>query len=76
MSKYVEWGVIHGEGDIVCECDHCGEEERIEFFDSVVDFRVAQKEIEEIGWLSSKVNGEWKDFCGLDCKNAFVRKNL
>ena len=29
MSKYTDWGMIHGEGEIVCECDNCDYEERI-----------------------------------------------
>lgn len=75
MSKEVEWGVIHGEGDIVCTCDHCEGEERIEFIEGP-DFRSAQAELKEMGWMSSKINGEWYDFCSMECRNAFVKENL
>lgn len=75
MSKEVEWGVIHGEGEIVCTCDHCGYEERLEFEDGP-DFREAQDELREMGWSSSKINGEWFDFCSMDCRNAYIKENL
>lgn len=75
MSKEVDWSFIHGAGDIVCTCDQCGEEERIEF-DNGPDFREAQREIEGMGWTSSRINGEWFDFCSMDCRNAYVKENL
>lgn len=75
MSKEVEWSHIHGEGEIVCSCDHCGEEERIEFFERP-DYREAQSEIEQLGWTSSRINGEWHDFCSMKCRNDYIRKNL
>lgn len=75
MSKYVEWGLVHNEGEIVCTCDHCGYEERIDFYDGP-DFREAQEELAESGWTSSRINGVWFDFCSIDCRNAFIKKNL
>ena len=26
MSKNIEWGMVHGEGEVVAECDNCGAE--------------------------------------------------
>ncbi len=75
MSKDVEWGFIHGEGEIVCTCDHCGEEERAEFLEGP-DFREAQEELKEMGWVSSRINGDWYDFCSMECRNAYIKKNL
>lgn len=31
MSKEIEWGMIHGEGTIVCTCDQCGKEHEVDF---------------------------------------------
>lgn len=75
MSKEVEWGVIHGEGTIVCTCDNCGCEEEIEFDGGRPDYREAQDEIEDLGWMSTKVNGEWYDFCCESCRNQFIKNN-
>ena len=76
MSKEVEWGIIHGEGDIVCSCDNCEDEERIEFCDGHPDYREAQREIEIAGWMSSRINNEWYDFCCSSCRNEFVKRNI
>ena len=76
MSKEVEWGEIHGDGEIVCTCDECGEDARIEFYDCNVDYREAQREIEKQGWMSSRINGDWYDFCSMECRNAYIKKNL
>ena len=76
MSKEVDWGHIHGEGEIVCTCDECGEEYRIEFFDSNIDYREAQKEIEKECWQKARMNGEWYDFCTMECRHDYIRKNL
>lgn len=48
MSKYTDWGVIHGEGEIVCECDNCDYEERIEF-EGYPDYKEAQQELRSMG---------------------------
>ncbi len=75
--KEVEWSEIYGEGEIVCYCDNdsCNEEERVDFEDGP-DFKEAQDIIEEIGWVSSKINGEWKDFCSQTCRRKYLEKNL
>lgn len=39
MSKEVDWGVIHGEGDIVSTCEMCDLEHRYPFEDQDVDYR-------------------------------------
>ena len=73
--KEVEWSVIHDEGEIICECDQCGEQEAIDFYKRP-DFREAQDEIEKMGWVSCRINGEWKDFCTMTCRNTYVKENL
>jgi hypothetical protein len=74
MSKGVEWGERHGEGSIVCECDQCGEQELIDFDDGP-DFRAAQEELKEMGWISRKIDGEWYDFCSEACYYDWIKEN-
>lgn len=73
MSKEVEWGVIHGEGTIYCECDECGSTYEYEFEDGNVDYRECQAELKEEGWISRNIDGEWYDFCCLECFKNFMR---
>ena len=73
MSKEVYWGLIHGEGDIHCECDQCGEEHDYSFEDGDVDFRDCQEELKMMGWISRKIDGEWCDFCCKECLDKFIR---
>lgn len=75
MSKEIDWGMIHGEGDIVCECDQCGEEERIPFEDGCIDYREAQTELKALGWVSRKIDDEWHDFCSNKCHYDYVNEN-
>lgn len=75
MGKEVEWGVIHGEGEIVCTCDACGDEYVLPFEYGQIDYREAQRAIEEEGWTSCQVNGEWHDFCCEKCRNDYIKKH-
>lgn len=76
MSKYIDWGIIHGEGTIIAECDECGIEENAYEFecgDVDVDYREAQSNLRDMGWVSKKINNEWHDFCP-ECKRKFINK--
>lgn len=74
MSKEVDWGLIHGEGDIVSTCEMCGLEHRYPFEDQDVDYREAQRAIESEGWTSCMVKEEWHDFCCEKCRNDYIKK--
>ena len=73
--KEVEWGLIHGEGAIVCYCDQCSSTEEFEFDDSQPDYRAAQQQLFDMGWKSMKISGEWHDFCCEECRNKYVKEN-
>lgn len=75
MSKDVEWGVIHGEGTIVCTCDNCGYDEGYEFDCGYPDYREAQEYLIDCGWVSARILGEWHDFCCEECRNQFIKDN-
>jgi len=74
VSKQIEWGLRHGEGEIVCECDYCSETECIEFDDGP-NFTIAQKELKDMGWVSRKIDGEWYDFCNDKCFYGWIKEN-
>lgn len=73
MSKDIEWGFIHGEGDIICECDQCGANEVYEF-ENGPDFSGCQEYLKENGWVSRKIDGEWHDFCCQECLQKFLKE--
>lgn len=63
MSKEIEWGLIHGDGEIVATCDYCGADETAQDFnEGFYDFREAQNNLRSRGWCSMKIGGEWYDF--------------
>lgn len=74
MSKEVQWGLIHGEGNIECECDQCGRDYSYPFEDGDIDFKSCQDELRSQGWSSKKINGEWYDFCCEECYKKFMEK--
>lgn len=73
--KDVAWGVIHGEGTIVCKCDQCGKKEEYPFDDGYPNFKAFQKQLFGKGWKSAQICGEWHDFCGEDCRNRYIKNN-
>jgi len=77
MSKTVDWGLIHGEGEVVCTCDApvCASEERVEFTGGSPSMRDAQNHIQSLGWFSKKIDTAWYDFCSTQCYNSFLRKH-
>ena len=74
MSKHVEWGLVRGFGEIICECDHCGETELIEFEDGP-DFKEAQNELKNLGWIARRIDNEWYDFCQDQCFYDWIKEN-
>lgn len=77
MSKTVEWGIAHGEGEVVCRCDApcCASEERVEFDNSSPSMRDAQNHIQSMGWFSRKLGASWYDFCCTTCYNKFLKSH-
>lgn len=76
MSKNIDWGIIHGEGTIECECDQCGTGYSYDFEDSYPDFKSCQEELRESGWISRKINGEWYDFCCEECYHKYIIEEM
>lgn len=74
MSKQIEWGYRHREGEIICECDYCGEADAI-YFNNGPNFKIAQIELNNNGWVSRKIDGEWYDFCQEQCYYDWIKEN-
>ena len=66
------------EGAAVYSCDCCGKEEHFLFTDEdeAKNAKAHRKALrEEFGWITTQVNGAWKDFCGEPCRNKYIRGN-
>ena len=62
------------EGEAVYSCDCCHKTESFRFDREDIDSRAHRKELrEKKGWILTKVNGEYKDFCSEDCRNRYIR---
>ena len=76
MSRTLEftgWWV----GDAVYECDCPGcHETKCFAFESEDDINSSlHRKIlrAENGWITTKVNGEYKDFCSEECRNKYIK---
>lgn len=74
--KFVDWSDdAYGEGEIVATCDSCNKEDRSEtFYDNEPDYKAYQNTLVKKGWLSTRVNHKWRDFCCEKCRNDFIKK--
>lgn len=72
MSKEIEWGFVHGDGEVVCTCEQCGEEIRFPFEDNSYDFKEIQSDLKyDYGWCSAKDENGWHDFCSRQCAKEY-----
>ena len=74
--KDLEWSDIYGEGEIVAECDCCGNTERTEFTENYPDYKSFQNELKEKGWMACKIHGELHEFCSEYCRNKYIKENV
>lgn len=65
------------EGATPYRCDCCGKVEKFRFDskDEAFDSKKHRKILRERGWLTTKVNDQWKDFCSEECRNQYIRSN-
>lgn len=67
------------EGDVIytCDCPGCTSSESFIFNDEEEAYSPEYGKIlrNRKGWIMTKVNGEWKDFCCEECRNKFIRLN-
>lgn len=66
------------EGQAEYSCDECHKTEYFLFSDEedAKNSRKHRKSLkEDYGWIFTKVDGEYKDFCSEACRNKYIRKN-
>ena len=65
------------EGDVNYYCDECGKCVSIPFTDKeeANDYKEHKNVLRDKGWESTKVKGEWNDFCCEKCRNDYIRKH-
>lgn len=62
------------EGTAVYFCDCCHKTFRIRFeSQDEVNSKSNRVELRKNGWISTKVNDQWKDFCTEQCRNKYIR---
>ena len=75
MSKELEFDGWW-EGDAVYSCDCCHKESRYPFTsEEEANSYQPRNELKSRGWIFTKVNGQWKDFCSEACRNKYIRLN-
>lgn len=64
------------EGNVEYSCDCCGKTVKFRF-DSEDEAKNTQGQRDALrrkrGWIFTKVNGIWHDFCGESCRNRYIR---
>lgn len=76
MSRELEFDG-YWEGQAVYFCDTCGKLAKFRFDDEeeAKNVRGHRKKMWDAGWLNTKVNGYWKDFCTENCRNKYIKNN-
>ena len=77
MSRELEFGYGHWEGEIEYTCDCCNKMVSFPFSceEDAKDYDSEHRKLNNRGWIRTKVNGNWKDFCSEKCRNEYIRKN-
>lgn len=63
------------EGDAQYFCDECGKHEDFLFDSEDIDSKAHRAELRKEGWITTKVGGQWKDFCSEKCRNSYIKKH-
>ena len=65
------------EGNAAYSCDNCGKDRKFRFDgeDEAKDYDTQRECLRDEGWLFTKINGRYHDFCSEACRNAFIRRN-
>lgn len=76
MSRELEFDG-YWEGEAVYYCDQCHKREKFRFDgEDDIDSKAHRKDLrEKKGWITTKVEGKWHDFCCESCRNRYIRNN-
>lgn len=73
MSRELEFDG-YWEGNTVYSCDCCQKTKKFRFDSEDEAFSKAHRQaLRDAGWIATKVNGQWKDFCCESCRNKYIR---
>ena len=64
------------QGKAYYTCDNPGckcKSEGFRFDSEDVDSKSHRAILRKRGWITTKVNDKWKDFCGERCRNEYIR---
>ena len=76
MARELEFdGYWEGEVFYICDCCKKRVKKRFDGEDDANDFKGQKALLKAKGWIFTKVNGRWADFCSERCRNKFIRKN-
>ena len=65
------------EGTIEVSCDYCNRRHlRFDFAteEECKDTERIKRAKQREGWITTKVDGQWFEFCGYDCRDNFIRE--
>jgi hypothetical protein len=66
MSKYVNYTFENCE--VHCDCKGCPANDLIDS----CDFSEINKELKSYGWIITKIDDEWKEFCSPECLDEYM----
>ena len=78
MARDLEYdGYWEGNVCYSCDCRGCGKTVKMRFDseEEAKDYAGQRELLKRQGWLSTKVNGNWHDFCSETCRNKYIRDN-
>lgn len=76
MSRELDFtGWWEGYAVYTCDCPGCARTEEIKFDSEDENNSKEHRRLlrQDKGWITTKVNGRWKDFCSESCRNKYIR---
>ena len=78
MARELEFdGYWEGAACYTCDCHDCKKAIRIRFDseEEAKNYKTQNDFLRANGWMHTKVNDSWRDFCSEPCRNRFIRQN-
>ena len=78
MARELEFdGFWEGTACYTCDCQGCKKTVRFRFDsqEEANDFKGQRDHLRKNGWIATKVDGNWHDFCCEACRNKYIRMN-
>ena len=78
MARELEFdGYWEGNIRYSCDCANCKKVVKIRFDseEGAKDYKAERDILKKQGWNTTKVNGNFRDFCSEGCRNKYIRDN-